>query len=59
MAEELTKYLAIKIAEEQVGEFEITEEMIASAPEFDTKEEASKYCDAINPDWLWVIGPKP
>lgn len=55
----MSNFAAIKVAEsfEKGKTYKLTEEMTANAPSFETKEEASKYCDLIDPDFLWVIMP--
>lgn len=55
----MRKYAAIKMAEviETDKTYTVTQEMVDNAPHFDTEEEAGKYADLINPDFLWVIIP--
>lgn len=53
------KLIVVKVNDDcSDGKYEITDEMIAGAPEFDTHGEAVAYCNIINPDALWVIAPK-
>jgi hypothetical protein len=53
------KYYAIKLAETtKTGDkFQVTRDLVNTAPHFDTEEEAANYTQLISPDALWVIGP--
>lgn len=54
----MSNFAVVLVREERVdGKYDISKEDIMAAPAFDTLEEASNYCDLMNPDALWLITP--